>query len=92
MRYDHGITTQIGEPVSTTCFISPCTIHVWTVGNQLNAHVETAAQQRKSELADHVDLQTTIKDEPFYGAAFQFTGSAGGSAIMFHHLRMKWGQ
>ena len=80
MRYDHGNTTMIGEPISTTCFISPCTIHVWTKGNQLRAHVETAGKQRKSELADHVDLQTTIQQEPYYGAAFQFTGSAGGSA------------
>ncbi len=92
MRYDHGETTMIGEPVSTTCFISPCTIHVWTKGNKLFAHVETAGQQRKSELADHVDLQTVMQEEPFYGAAFQFTGSAGGSAIMFHHLRMEWGR
>lgn len=90
MRYDHGVTTLIGEPVSTTCFISPCTIHVWTVGNQLYAHVETAGQQRKSELADHVDLQTTMQQEPYYGASFQFTGSCGGSALMFHHLRMEW--
>ncbi len=90
MRYDHGTATLIGEPISTTCFISPCTIHVWTVGNQLQAHVETTAQQRKSDLADHVDLQTTMQQEPYYGAAFLFTGSAGGSAIMFHHLRMKW--
>ena len=92
MRYDHGNTTMIGEPVSTTCFISPCTIHVWTKGNQLRAHVETAGKQRKSELADHVDLQTTMQQEPYYGAAFQFTGSCGGSAIMFHYLRMEWGK
>ena len=89
MRFNKGRGEVLGEPVSTTCFLTDCTIRLWSEGNLLKAHVSTTTPQRESTLAKEVNLQTPI--EPlFNGIGIQHTGSAGASATMFHHLKVEW--
>ena len=89
MRFNEGRGELLGEPVSTTCFLTNCTIHLWSEGRQLKAHVSTTTPQRESELAKEVNLSAPI--EPLSnGFGIQHTGSAGASATMFHHLKIEW--
>lgn len=90
MRYDHGKTTQISEAVSTTCFISPCVIRLWSENGVLHANVKTEAQQRRSNLASEVLLSAPMIREPYYGTGHVFTGSTGDSALMLHHLKVTY--
>ena len=89
MRFNKGRGEMLGEPVSTTCFLTDCTIRLWSEGNLLKAHVSTTTPQRESTLAKEVNLQTPIKPL-FNGIGIQHTGSAGASATMFHHLKVEW--
>ena len=89
MRFNEGRGELLGEPVSTTCFLTNCTIRLWSEGHQLKAHVSTTTPQRESELVKEVNLCAPI--EPlFNGFGIQHTGSAGASATMFHHLKIEW--
>lgn len=89
MRFIEGRGELLGEPVSTTCFLTNCTIRLWSEGRQLKAHVSTTTPQRESELVKKVDLSAPI--EPLScGFGIQHTGSAGASATMFHHLKIEW--
>ena len=89
MRFSGGRGEILGEPVSTTCFLTDCTIRLWSEGNLLKAHVSTTTPQRESPLAKEVNLNAPI--EPvFNGIGIQHTGSAGASATMFHHLKVEW--
>ena len=89
MRFNEGRGELLGEPVSTTCFLTNCTIRLWSKGRQLKAHVSTTTPQRESPLAKEVNLSAPI--EPLSnGFGIQHTGSAGASATMFHHLKIEW--
>lgn len=89
MRFIEGRGELLGEPVSTTCFLTNCTIRLWSEGRQLKAHVSTTTPQRESELVKEVNLCAPI--EPLSnGFGIQHTGSAGASATMFHHLKIEW--
>lgn len=89
MRFSEGRGELLGEPVSTTCFLTGCTIHLWSEGNLLKAHVSTTTPQRESTLAKEVNFAAPI--EPLYnGIGIQHTGSAGASATMLHYLKAEW--
>lgn len=94
VRYDHGKVTGLGEPVSATCYLTGCTIHLWTEnGNKLFAHVETESDQPETSdpnLKKEVNLQADIIPNFFGGTGVQHTGSAGLSATMLHELEIKW--
>lgn len=89
MRFSEGRGEMLGEPVSTTCFLTDCTIRLWSEGNLLKAHVSTTTPQRESTLAKEVNLEAPV--EPlFNGIGIQHTGSAGASATMLHYLKAEW--
>ena len=89
MRFSEGRGELLGEPVSTTCFLTGCTIRLWSEGKLLKAHVSTTTPQRESTLAKEVNLAAPI--EPLYnGIGIQHTGSAGASATMLHYLKAEW--
>ena len=89
MRFSEGRGEMLGEPVSTTCFLTNCTIRIWSEDNLLKAHVSTTTPQRESTLAKEVNLEAPI--EPlFNGIGIQHTGSAGASATMLHYLKAEW--
>ncbi|MCR4854186.1 MAG: hypothetical protein K5893_11415 [Prevotella sp.] len=92
MRFEEGRGEPLTEPVSTTCFLTNCTVHLWTSDGQLHAHVSTTTPQRESNLAREVNLCATIPTTTHYGIGLQHTGSVGASAIMLHHLKVEWGR
>ena len=89
MRFSEGRGETLGEPVSTTCFLTNCTIRLWSEGHLLKAHISTTTPQRESTLAKEVNLEASV--EPFFnGIGIQHTGSAGPSATMLHYLKAEW--
>ena len=89
MKFEKGGGELLGEPVSTTCFLTNCTIRLWSENGLLKAHASTTTPQRESNLAKEVNLSAPIQPE-FNGIGIQHTGSAGASATMFHHLKVEW--
>jgi len=91
IKYDHGKTTPLTEPVASTCYRTNCTISVDFIGNQLSAHVETSTPQpADSTLPKQVDLKATVTPNAFGGVHIQHTGSCGESTTMLHQLDVCW--
>ena len=90
MRYENGVATPLTDSVATTCFLTNCTVRLWTSDGQLHTHVSTTTPQRKSDLAREVRLSCDIPTPQSQGFGCQHTGSVGSSAIMFHQLRVEW--
>lgn len=91
VRYDHGQVTPLTEPVSSTCYLTNCTISLDFSGKTLTAHVSTTTlQPADSPLAKEVNLQVTIEENTFGGIHIQHTGSCGESTTMLHHLKAEW--
>ena len=91
VEYDHGTVRPLTAPVSSTCYRTGCTIALAVKGNQLTAHVTTAASAvSDSELPNEVNLISPIKPNAFGGVAIQHTGSCGESTTMLHHLTAEW--
>lgn len=95
MQYDHGRVVPLGKPVSATCYLAGCTIHLWTTenGKRLYAHVQTESVQPEPSdpnLKQEVDLQSDIVPNFFGGTGIQHTGSVGPSATMLHELEIRW--
>ena len=91
VRYDHGQISPVSEPISSTCYLTNCTITIDFIGNLLKAHVETATPQpASSTLPTTVDLQAEVKCNTFGGVHIQHTGSCGESTTMLHRLQVDW--
>ena len=92
MKYENGQSSPITEPVSTTCFLTGCTIRLYTDSKyQLHANISTTSKQRESSLAKEVNLSAKINPPHYFGIGMQHTGSSGSSALLLHHLKVEWG-
>ena len=95
IRYDNGVTTPIGEPVSATCYRTGCHINVKCTGNVLSARVVTDTPLPAPDdpaLKTEVNLSATVTPNNFGGFCLQHTGSCGESTTMLHHLVIEWDQ
>ncbi|MDR2917674.1 MAG: hypothetical protein LBV74_23020 [Tannerella sp.] len=94
MKYDNGVTTEITEPVSSTCYRSECMVTLEVKGKILTAKAYTTAEadNRVSdpELKQTVELKAEIKPSSFGGLGFQHTGTVGAGATMINHLEVRW--
>lgn len=92
VRYDHGRTTPLCEPVSSPCFRTGCTLTLRAVGNRLSAHVETTTElpEKTRHLPQQVDLEAEIVPLTYGGTGILYTGSCGESLVMLHRLRVDW--
>lgn len=94
MKYENGNAVPISNPVSTTCYRTPCFITIEVKGNQLIAHMESPAKYyllpNRHEVKQEVDLKTTITPNDFGGIEFQHTGTVGSGATLIKNLKIKW--
>lgn len=94
MRYDNGITTEITEPVSATCYRPECLVTLKVEGKILSANVHTTAkidsQALNPDLRDTVELKAEIEPSVFGGFGFQHTGTVGAGATMINRLEVDW--
>lgn len=95
IKYENGKTTAISQAVSSSCYLSTCTISLSMEGNKLTAHVETDAKQQRRAKADvlpDVNLEATVSPYSFGGVGIHHVGSIGDSATQLRSLLIKWNE
>jgi hypothetical protein len=93
LKYENGMATAISEPVSTTCYRTPCTITVGVKGNRITAHAETSAllqEAKRPGLSETVDVSAEITPNTFGGIGFLHTGTGGANGTVFRQLDVNW--
>lgn len=93
VRYDHGKTTALTDPVSAVCYRTGCHIVVRYAGGQLSAEVRTDTPLPTPDdphLHTEVSLHAEVASNDFGGLAIQHTGSCGESTTMLHRLQVVW--
>ncbi|MDL2304388.1 hypothetical protein LJC72_03500 [Bacteroides sp. OttesenSCG-928-D19] len=92
IRYENGMTTEISEPVSATCYRSECLVTLKVEGKTLSAEARTTAKiddrEVNPDLKETVSLQAAIEPSAFGGFGFQHTGTVGAGATMIHNLEV----
>lgn len=94
MKYENGVANPISDPVSTSCYRTPCYITIEVKDNKLIAHAESPAQyfviQNSAEVLQKIDLETEISPNQFGGIEFQHTGTVGSGATLIKDLIIEW--
>ncbi|HYQ57189.1 MAG TPA: hypothetical protein VEP89_07555, partial [Draconibacterium sp.] len=94
VEYKNGEAVPISEPVSTSCYRTPCFITLQVKGNRLLAHMESPAEYfvepKRPEVKMSVDIETVIEATSFGGFGLQHTGSVGSGATLIKDLRLEW--
>lgn len=94
MQYADGKSKEICEPVRSSCYLTECTIRVWTEDGKLYAHVESS-QPQSSGAADkgyaaEVDLTADITTNTYGGFCLLHTGTVGDNATYIGSLDIAW--
>lgn len=91
VRYDNGNVTEIGDPVTTSCYRTPCNITVEVRGNTIKAHADTKKEYYRipgrPEVLPEVNIETTINPGPAGGFGIEFNG---GASTMINEMRAEW--
>ena len=94
VKYDHGTVTPIGEPVTSSCFRTPCRITLEATGQRLRATAHTDATYYvlpgRPEVKLSVEMETEIEPNDFGGVGVQHTGTVDGGATQLNFLRVEW--
>ncbi len=94
MKYENGRATPVCEPVSTSCYRTPCYITVETKGDKIMAHMESPAdyfvEPGRPEVKLSVDMNAVISSNTFGGMGFQHTGTVGSGATLIKDLVIEW--
>ncbi len=98
VEYNNGVTTHICEPITSSAYLTDCTITLNVVDDKLIANVKTSSTQLPEQKADklphEVNLVATITPNNFGGAGVQHTGTTGSSGVgnitMLHEMSIDW--
>lgn len=94
MQYKDGKSKEICEPLRSSCYLTECTIRVWTEDGKLYAHVESS-QPQSSGAADkgyaaEVDLTADITTNTYGGFCLLHTGTTGDNSTYIGSLQIDW--
>lgn len=94
MQYADGKSKEICEPIRSSCYLTECTIRIWTEGDKLYAHVESS-QEQSSTAAENgyaamVDLEATITSNSYGGFCLLYTGTVGDNATYIGSISIEW--
>lgn len=91
MKYENDKFSEISEPLSTSCFRTPCNIRLEIKGNKIIAHATTTAEYYKAsyppEVFPEVNMEMEIKPTQFGGFGILYNG---GARTMFKELKVEW--
>jgi len=87
VRYDGGVVTPLSEPVTTTVFLTTCTITLETSGGVMTAKAVTNAAAQ-GDYPNTVELSAKIDGNTFGGAGLLFTSSGGSNSTVFNGMEI----
>ncbi|SDK26589.1 hypothetical protein SAMN05421823_102297 [Catalinimonas alkaloidigena] len=89
VKYERGTATAISDPVSTSCYRTPCRISLEVKDGKLIAHAETEAEVHddRPEVAREVNLAVGIPESAWGGFGIQYNG---GAPTVIQELRAEW--
>ncbi|WP_347838495.1 hypothetical protein [uncultured Draconibacterium sp.] len=94
VKYINGKAEAISDPVSTSCYRTPCFITVETKGNRITAKLKSSAkyfiENNRPEVKQSVEMEAVIKEQPLGGFGLQHTGSVGSGATLIKDLKLEW--
>ena len=94
MKYENGIATPIGKPISASCYRPDCLIAVTVKNNKLVVDAETKTAYyiipNRPEVVQQVHMEADISTNNFGGVGFQHTGTVGSGATLIKDLKIEW--
>jgi hypothetical protein len=94
MRYEGGIATPLGDPVTSDCYRPDCHIVVKVTGNRITVHAENRGSYyivpNRPEVVQTVLMEAEITPNPWGGFGFQHTGTVGSGATLIKDLEIEW--
>lgn len=88
VKYENGEISEISDPVTTSCYRTPCFIVVEVNGNKLSAHAETTVKVSvRPHVENEVTMETEIEPGNYGGFGIQY---AGGAPTMINNLMLFW--
>ena len=89
MEYNKGLSREISDAISATCYLTNCSIRLKAEAQLLKAEVSTTSPKPYNSdpnLPHEVKLEAEISSNSFGGSGIQHTGSTGGGATMLHQM------
>ncbi len=96
IEYNAGTAKLISESVESSCYLTECTIKVWTEGTTLKATAETTKPQPQTAIdkgyAEKVELSATITANTDGGFCLQHTGTVGDNVTYIGSIELEWAE
>jgi hypothetical protein len=94
MKYENGVASAVGKPVSASCYRPNCFISIEVKNNKLIVHAETKTEYyiipNRPEVLQTVNMEADIAANSFGGFGFQHTGTVGSGATLIKDLKIEW--
>lgn len=94
VKYVEGKSKLLNTPVETSCFLTKCSIHLWTEGGLLKGTVNSSQEQSKTAqekgYAASVSLQAEIDANTYGGFCFINTSTVGDNTTYIGSIDMNW--
>ncbi|MDE7084094.1 MAG: InlB B-repeat-containing protein, partial [Clostridia bacterium] len=94
MEHKDGKSKEICEPVRTSCFLTECTVRIWTDGGKLHVNAESSQPQPSTAVdngyAEKVVLVADIASNINGGFCLLNTGTTGDNTTYIGSVEMEW--
>lgn len=94
MEHKGGKSKEICEPVKTSCFLTECTVRIWTEDGKLRVKAESSQPQPSTAVvngyAEKVDLTANITANTNGGFCLMNTGTTGDNTTYIGSVEMEW--
>lgn len=94
MEHKDGKSKEICEPVRTSCFLTECTVRIWTADGKLHVNAESSQSQPSTAVdngyAEKVDLVADIASNTNGGFCLINTGTTGDNTTYIGSVEMEW--
>lgn len=94
VEWKEGQTKLISESIESSCYLTECTIKVWTENGKLRATAESSQAQPSTAVdkgyAEKVDLSADITANVNGGFCLQHTGTVGDNVTYIGGIELEW--
>lgn len=91
VKYEKGKVSRISEPVTTSCYRTPCEINIEVSGNILSAEAKTSAEYyvvpNRSNVLKEINIDTQIDSGAFGGFGIMYYG---GASAVIEYIKAEW--